>query len=181
MKARGLLWAAVAVVLAWLVIGGVSGPFAGRLSEVAVNDNAAFLPSDAEATRAQDLAAGFTDRETTPAIVVYERPSGITDGDREAASADLAGFARIPGVVTPLPPPIPSEDGQALEVIVPIDGSDGGASRRRRRRHARGRGRPAERALRARRRAGRTARRPDRGVLLDRRSRCCSSRSPSSW
>jgi putative drug exporter of the RND superfamily len=125
MKARGLLWTAIAVVLAWLVIGGVSGPFAGRLSEVAVNDNAAFLPSDAEATRAQDLAAGFTERETTPAIVVYERPSGITDGDREAASADLAGFARIPGVVTPLPPPIPSEDGQALEVIVPIDGSNG--------------------------------------------------------
>ena len=127
MKARGLLWTAIAVVLAWLVIGGVSGPFAGRLSEVAVNDNAAFLPADAEATRAQELAAGFTERETTPAIVVYERPSGITDGDREAASADLAGFGRIPGVITPLPPPIPSEDGQALEVIVPIDGSDGDA------------------------------------------------------
>jgi RND superfamily putative drug exporter len=124
-RGRGLLWTAIAVVVAWLAIGGVSGPFAGRLSEVAVNDNAAFLPADAEATRAQDLAAGFSERETTPAIVVYERPGGITESDRAAAATDVVGFARIPGVITPLPPPIPSQDGQALQVLVPIDGSDG--------------------------------------------------------
>ncbi|MFD6679033.1 MMPL family transporter [Micromonospora parva] len=116
---------AVAVVLAWLVIGGVSGPYAGRLSEVATNDNAAFLPTDAEATRAQDLAGEFVDRQTTPALVVYERPSGITDADRQRVSADAARFAQIPGVVTPLPPPIPSEDGQALQVVVPVDDAEG--------------------------------------------------------
>ncbi|WFE52384.1 MMPL family transporter [Micromonospora sp. WMMD1155] len=116
---------AVAVVLAWLVIGGVAGPYAGRLSEVATNDNAAFLPTDAEATRAQDLAGRFVDRETIPALVVYERPSGITDADRQRVSADAARFAQVPGVVTPLPPPIPSEDGQALQVVVPVDDAEG--------------------------------------------------------
>ncbi|KAB1942707.1 MMPL family transporter [Micromonospora sp. ALFpr18c] len=116
---------AVAVVLAWLVIGGVAGPYAGRLSEVATNDNAAFLPTDAEATRAQDLAGGFVDRETVPALVVYERRSGITDADRQQVSADAARFAQIPGVVTPLPPPIPSEDGQALQIVVPVDDAEG--------------------------------------------------------
>ncbi|MEU8422978.1 MMPL family transporter [Micromonospora sp. NPDC048835] len=116
---------AVAVVLAWLVIGGVSGPFAGRLSEVATNDNAAFLPTDAEATRAQDLAGEFVDRQTIPALVVYERRAGITAADRQRVSADLARFAEIPGVVTPLPPPIPSADGQALQVVVPVDDAEG--------------------------------------------------------
>ncbi|MFF5178117.1 MMPL family transporter [Micromonospora sp. NPDC000316] len=116
---------AVAVVLAWLVIGGVAGPYAGRLSEVSTNDNAAFLPTDAEATRAQDLAAGFVDRETVPALVVYERTSGITDADRQRVSADVARFAQVPGVVSPLPPPIPSEDGQALQVVVPVDDAEG--------------------------------------------------------
>ncbi|MDG4783111.1 MMPL family transporter [Micromonospora sp. WMMD961] len=116
---------AVVVVLAWLVIGGVAGPFAGRLSEVATNDNAAFLPTDAEATRAQDLAGQFVDRQTIPALVVYERPSGITDADRQRVSADAARFAQVPGVVTPLPPPIPSEDGQALQVVVPVDDAEG--------------------------------------------------------
>ncbi|MGW3888204.1 MMPL family transporter [Micromonospora chokoriensis] len=116
---------AVAVVLAWLVIGGVAGPYAGRLSEVATNDNAAFLPTDAEATRAQDLAGQFVDRQTIPALVVYERPSGITDADRQRVSADAARFAQVPGVVTPLPPPIPSEDGQALQVVVPVNDAEG--------------------------------------------------------
>ncbi|MEU0549960.1 MMPL family transporter [Micromonospora sp. NPDC005979] len=116
---------AVVVVLAWLVIGAVAGPYAGRLGEVSTNDNAAFLPTDAEATRAQDLAGGFVDRPTTPALVVYERASGITDADRQRVAADAARFARVPGVVTPLPPPIPSEDGQALQVVVPVDDAEG--------------------------------------------------------
>ncbi|WP_433114714.1 MMPL family transporter [Micromonospora sp. CA-246542] len=116
---------AVVVVLAWLVIGAVAGPYAGRLGEVSTNDNAAFLPTDAEATRAQDLAGGFVDRPTTPALVVYERSSGITDADRQRVAADAARFAQVPGVVTPLPPPIPSEDGQALQVVVPVDDAEG--------------------------------------------------------
>ncbi|MGQ5262443.1 MMPL family transporter [Micromonospora sp. ZYX-F-536] len=116
---------AVAVVLAWLVIGAVAGPYSGRLSEVATNDNAAFLPTDAEATRAQNLAGEFVDRETVPALVVYERTSGITDADRQRVGADAARFAQVPGVVTPLPPPIPSEDGQALQVVVPVDDAEG--------------------------------------------------------
>ncbi|MGK5674398.1 MMPL family transporter [Micromonospora sp. URMC 106] len=117
--------AAVALVLAWLVVGAVAGPFSGRLGEVATNDNASFLPTDAEATRAQELAGRFVDRQTTPALVVYERATGITATDTQRATADAARFARVPGVVGPLPPPIPSEDGQALQVVVPIDDADG--------------------------------------------------------
>ncbi|MGI5214475.1 MMPL family transporter [Plantactinospora sp. CA-290183] len=124
-RRRAVLLVAALLVIGWLVVGAVSGPYAGRLSEVATNDNAAFLPSDAEATRAQQLADRFVARQTTPAQVVYSRDSGITDADRQRAEADAARFARVPGVVAPLPPPIPSEDGQALQVIVPIDNTAG--------------------------------------------------------
>ncbi|MEH0842091.1 MMPL family transporter [Micromonospora sp. CPCC 205711] len=116
---------AVAVVLGWLVVGGIAGPYSGKLGDVATNDNASFLPTDAEATRAQNLAAGFVEKETTPALVVYERTSGITDADRQRAAADVARFGEIQGVVTPVSPPIPSQDGQALQVVVPINGSEG--------------------------------------------------------
>ncbi|MEV4769112.1 MMPL family transporter [Micromonospora humida] len=116
---------AVAVVLAWLVVGGIAGPYAGRLSDVATNDNAAFLPADAEATRAQDLAADFVARPTTPALVVYARSTGITGADKERAVADSTRFAQVKGVAGPLPPPIPSQDGQALQVVVPIDDAEG--------------------------------------------------------
>ncbi|MCX4470689.1 MMPL family transporter [Micromonospora sp. NBC_01655] len=116
---------AVLVVIGWLVVGGVAGPYAGKLGDVATNDNASFLPADAEATRAQDLAAGFVDRQTTPALVVYERTSGITEADRQRAAADAARFAQVRGVVAPIPPPVPSQDGQALQVVVPIDEAEG--------------------------------------------------------
>jgi RND superfamily putative drug exporter len=126
---RTWLLIALAVVLGWLVIGGVSGPYSGKLSQVATNDNAAFLPSDAEATKAQSLAKGFVDQPATPALVVYERTSGITDADRRKVTADAARFGQIPGVVSPLPPPVPSADGQALEVIVPISDALGDQTR----------------------------------------------------
>lgn len=116
---------ALVVVLAWLVVGGLAGPYSGRLSDVATNDNAAFLPADAEATRAQELSRGFIQRQTTPALVVYERTTGLTDADKRKVSADAARFAQVPGVVGPLPPPIPSADGQALQVVVPIDDAEG--------------------------------------------------------
>ncbi|MEU9829302.1 MMPL family transporter [Micromonospora chersina] len=116
---------AVVVVLGWLVVGGLAGPYSGKLGDVATNDNASFLPADAEATRAQDLAAGFVDRETIPALVVYERTSGITPADQQRVQADAARFAELPGVVGPLPPPIVSQDRQAVQVVVPIDAAEG--------------------------------------------------------
>ncbi|MFD2768256.1 MMPL family transporter [Micromonospora eburnea] len=116
---------AVAVVLGWLLVGAIAGPYAGRLGDVATNDNAAFLPAHAEATRAQDLAAGFVTRQTTPALVVYQRTSGIAPADQQRVQADAARFAQVPGVVTPLPPPIVSQDRQAVQVIVPIDNGEG--------------------------------------------------------
>ncbi|MFI6762695.1 MMPL family transporter [Micromonospora sp. NPDC050417] len=120
---------AVAVVLGWLALAAFAGPYSGRLSDVAINDNAAFLPADAEATRADRLANDFTDRQTTPALVVYERTSGITDADRQKVTGDATRFAQVPGVVTPLPPPVPSEDGQAVQLIVPIDASGNAGDR----------------------------------------------------
>ncbi|MEV1288048.1 MMPL family transporter [Micromonospora sp. NPDC049679] len=120
-RIRSALLTAIAVVIGWLLIGGAVGPYAGKLGEVSTNDQLSFLPADAEATRAQTEAARFVERPTTPAIVIYERGSGITPDDRERAVRDLAQIGRVPGVVGPLPPPIPSQDGRALQVIVPLD------------------------------------------------------------
>ncbi|MFG2059479.1 MMPL family transporter [Micromonospora sp. NPDC048930] len=116
---------ALAVVLGWLVVGGIAGPYSGKLGDVATNDNASFLPANAEATRAQNLSAGFVAKETTPALVVYQRTAGITPADQQRVQADAARFAQVPGVVGPLPPPIVSQDRQAVQVIVPIDSSEG--------------------------------------------------------
>ncbi len=114
-----------AVVLVWLVVAGVTGPFSGKLAEVQKNDNASFLPNNAEATQVADLQKAFTDRVVNPTVVVYARGSGITAADRAKAASDVATLQRDPAVVGPVSPPITSRDGAAIEVVVPLNGELG--------------------------------------------------------
>ncbi|MFI0509066.1 RND superfamily putative drug exporter [Streptomyces canus] len=102
----------------WLVAGGALGPFAGRLGEVATNDQAAFLPRSAESTAVIAEQKKFRQNETLPVIVVW------TDGavaDRKAdADQALDSLADLPGVAGEVSPAIPSKDGKALEGVVPL-------------------------------------------------------------
>ena len=114
---------AALVILAWLLIAGVSGPFAGRLSSLQKNDLADFLPSTAEATQVLKQGRGFQSATVIPAVIVFERQSGITAADRANVGAATANVTRLKGVVGGASQPIPSADGQALEVIVNVDAS----------------------------------------------------------
>ncbi|MER5264002.1 efflux RND transporter permease subunit [Actinosynnema sp. NPDC002837] len=114
-RTRWLLPALVAV--AWLALGGFSGPFAGKLSEVAVNDSTAFLPASAEATEVSERVKAFGDARGLPAVVVAERASGLTPADR-----DYLGGREFPGEASPV---IPSpRDDQAAQVVVAVDPGD---------------------------------------------------------
>ncbi len=121
---RGL--AIVVVVVAWLGIGGVGGMSIGKLQDVQQNDSAAFLPTGAESTRAAELAAGFRQQDTLPALVVAEGDGALTPAQL-AAMQDFAGrVAGLPlgtgrtiGDVLAAPAAaIPSQDGQAVLVTV---------------------------------------------------------------
>lgn len=121
---RRWLWPAL-LVLVWLAVGGPLGAFQGKLSGVQENDNAAFLPAGAESTRVMELQQRFAEQDVIPAVVVYERTSGLTPADESAVGADVAAFGALDGVLGGVSPPIPSQDGQALQVIVPIDANLG--------------------------------------------------------
>uniref|UniRef100_UPI003D906A22 MMPL family transporter n=1 Tax=Gordonia sp. B7-2 TaxID=3420932 RepID=UPI003D906A22 len=108
------------VLLGWLVIGGVAGPFAGKLSSVSTNSNSAFLPASAESTRVNDLLSDFEDTDFLPAIVIAERTSGITPQDLAFLSQATAPLAGTEGFGPQFSPPIRSDDGQAAQLIVPI-------------------------------------------------------------
>ncbi|MFJ6388297.1 MMPL family transporter [Streptomyces sp. NPDC091972] len=102
----------------WLVAGGALGPFAGRLGEVATNDQAAFLPRSAESTAVIAEQKRFRQNETLPVIVVW---TGGAVADRNAdADRALTSLADAPGVAGEVSPAIPSDDGKALEGVVPL-------------------------------------------------------------
>jgi RND superfamily putative drug exporter len=110
-----------AVVLVWLLVGGPLGSFTGRLSEVQSNDNATFLPTEAESTRVTDLQEDFLDQTSIPAIVIWENQDGLEPRTVQAAAEDLQAIAGLDGVVGEVSPPIPSPDGQALQAVVLLD------------------------------------------------------------
>ncbi|MDS0137186.1 MULTISPECIES: MMPL family transporter [unclassified Amycolatopsis] len=119
---RRLRWLIPALlVIAWLGLGGFGGPFAGKLSEVAKNDNAAFLPRSAEATEVSDEQKAFTPRQVLPATVVAERAGGLTADDRRFLEAKAQELGRVPGVAGPLGKPEQApRDDQAAQLAVPI-------------------------------------------------------------
>ncbi|MEU6116944.1 MMPL family transporter [Streptomyces sp. NPDC047117] len=110
------------LVLVWLALGGVFGSYAGKLGEVATNDQAAFLPQSAESTRVIDAQKDFDQSETLPAIVVWTRDDDgrFTEAQQAAATRALQGLAEAEGVTERPSPALVSKDRRALEGIVQL-------------------------------------------------------------
>ncbi|MFC9846839.1 MMPL family transporter [Streptomyces sp. NPDC060223] len=108
------------VVLGWIGLLIVLQPLAGKLGQVESNDAAAWLPGNAESTEVLELSEKFQPADTSPAIVVYDRPAGVTAADEEKARADAAEFADGTGVVGEPFGPVRSDDGKALRTVVNI-------------------------------------------------------------
>jgi RND superfamily putative drug exporter len=119
-------WTKWIVVALWLVLLMVGGPLAGKLSSVQKNDTAEWLPSNAEATQVFELQKKFQTVETSPAVIVYERTSGVTGADQSKVADDARKLAGVDGVTGQIVGPIASEDGKALQLVVPVEMSDDG-------------------------------------------------------
>jgi RND superfamily putative drug exporter len=118
-------WVPALLVIVWLGLGAVGGPFTGKLADVATNDNASFLPESAEATEVQDLQRQFSDEQLLPAVVVAERPSGVTQADLDFLDQRAAAAARIDGVVGSPIPAKRSDDGKAAQLVVQLSAGGG--------------------------------------------------------
>src|SRR5262245_38418810 len=109
------------VLAFWIAVFAVAGPLSSKLNSAQQNDASAWLPNNAESTRVTELAKQFTPSDIFPALVVYERPGGpVTAADRAKAAADIQRFAGVRDVTGKILGPIPSKDGHALQVLVPV-------------------------------------------------------------
>ncbi|MFE5757244.1 MMPL family transporter [Streptomyces massasporeus] len=110
------------LLLVWLGVGGTLGPYAGKLGEVATNDQAAFLPRSAESTRVLEARAAFDQSETVPAIVVWTAGGARFTEDRQAeATRAVAALAGKPGVVGRPSPALLSDDREAIQAVVQLE------------------------------------------------------------
>ena len=118
---------------AWIVLAGALISLLPRLDEVTENEAALFLPSDAEATRAFELARERFPSAGTPTLIVFREPSGLSPTTFDAAD-DLAAWLRgpeAPGSVIAVRAPGPgdgagsglvSRDRTTLYVFVELAG-----------------------------------------------------------
>ncbi|WP_369138330.1 MMPL family transporter [Modestobacter versicolor] len=115
------------VLVFWLVVAAASAPLAGGLTDEQENDIAAWLPSDAESTRALELQTELgSDPDLIPAVVVYERSGGLTAADTAAVEDDVRAFGQLDALDGAVTGPVPAEDGEAVQLIVPLNvGADG--------------------------------------------------------
>ncbi|MFD5949642.1 MMPL family transporter [Streptomyces collinus] len=115
-------WARRLVPLVLLLgVGGTLGPYAGKLGEVATNDQAAFLPRSAESTRVLEARAAFDRSGTVPAIVVWTADGERFTKERQAeAGRAVAALAGKPGVVGRPSPALLSDDREAIQAVVQL-------------------------------------------------------------
>lgn len=109
-----------ALIALWLGLASFGGPIFGKISDVATNDQAAFLPSSAESTQVQALQRQYTAGQAIPAIVLIE-------SDKPFAPVDIVSYktlnnklASVADAQGPVIGPLPSKDLKALEFIVPL-------------------------------------------------------------
>ncbi|MFE6273810.1 MMPL family transporter [Streptomyces goshikiensis] len=112
----------VVLLVIWLGIGGALGPYAGKLGEVATNDQAAFLPQSAESTKVLEARRAFERSESVPAIIVWQARDGgdVTTAQQEEATRALASLAGQRGISEPPSPALRSQDGRALQAVAPL-------------------------------------------------------------
>ena len=110
------------VLVFWLVVVALAGPLSGKLTGVEKNDAQSWLPSAAESTQALALRSKVVSPNVFPAVVVYDRPAGVTAADKAKAAADARRFAGVAGVVQgQVTGPFVAHDGKAIETIVPVN------------------------------------------------------------
>ncbi|MGY1741198.1 MULTISPECIES: MMPL family transporter [unclassified Blastococcus] len=113
------------VVLAWLALSAPLGSLGGRLGDVQTNDSAAFLPDSADSTRVSELLREFDTERSLPVVLLWESDDGPLDpaalAEVTARVDEAVALADEAGALNGAPsPPLPSEDGEAVQAVLPF-------------------------------------------------------------
>ena len=111
-----------ALIVVWLTLAGVGGPYFGRIEEVSKNDLVAFLPKSSESVKVTERVKEFSDDNIIPAIIVFAAQRGELDQQRlNRIDGEAGRLEKIDGVVDSISPAVVSDDKKAAFVVVPLD------------------------------------------------------------
>ena len=106
------------VLAAWVVILGISGGFAQKLTNVQDNEASSWLPGSAESTKALDELKPFQDPNDIPTVVIYHRAGGLSAGDLRSISTHVRKIQSMDGVAGKVSGPVTSADREVAQTLV---------------------------------------------------------------
>lgn len=107
------------LIIIWFIAGALGGPYFGKISEVASNDQSTFLPASAESTQVNEELKKFQDEQSLPALLVFTKNGqNISAEDQRSILKETAALADLDDTSGRVSPPIISEDGKAALVII---------------------------------------------------------------
>ncbi len=109
------------VVIAWVIVMMIASPLAGKLTGAESNDTSSWLPGKAESTKALNIESKFQSTDVAPAVIVYERSSGLTAADKAKIAADVPQIDAVSGIIRgSAKGSIFSQDGKAAENVAAV-------------------------------------------------------------
>jgi RND superfamily putative drug exporter len=109
------------LLVGWLTLAVVGGPYFGKISDVSSTDLTTFLPKSAASTKVNDKLAEFRDKKTIPILVVYSNGNKkLTNAESQSLKSANNRLSDVESVEGMLSPPIISDDGKAAFTVVPL-------------------------------------------------------------
>ncbi len=109
------------LIIVWVAVAGVGGPYFGRIEEVSEVDLAAFLPESAEATKVADKLGEFSDDDSLAAVMVFESDDVLTESQLDTLATVVADTADVEGVAGAVSTPITSDDKKSVFAVANVE------------------------------------------------------------
>ena len=109
-----------------LVVFAGFASLGGKFERAQKNETSSFLPGSAESVEALKQIERFPGGEQAPAVIVFERPSGLTGADRRRIQDTVGKLnADRRRLVGEAQPPVVSPNGRAAIVVQPVEPGEG--------------------------------------------------------
>src|SRR3954451_22728920 len=114
----------VLAVVALVYLGAATQ--AGKFEKAQKNETSSFLPGSAESVKALDAVKRYPGGELAPAVIVFERRSGLTQADRQRIDATTGKLnANREPLVLQAQKPAYAPDGRAAIIVQPVKPGEG--------------------------------------------------------
>lgn len=111
---------AAALVIVWIGVAGIGGPYFGKISEVSTNSSTDFLPASSDSTKVAQQITDFYDSDSAPAIILFESDQKLSKEQNTYLQSLPEKFKDAGVAFDQASPVIPSEDGKAAQIVIPL-------------------------------------------------------------